>query len=594
MVMIPLLFLIALLAMPLLCFGSSIIAPASREISSGVFLSEWNLPGPVVIDVLEFDLSNRDYTIEMEFAHGKRNFAHRQPTSRIAAQRDDVVAAVNCSFFTAGIGISGLLSSNSNLIASPAPDSIRETWALQGSGKSWGVQKVVSSSASVRFLDSSGMDIDVLNNVRSPGKLALYTPVWGASTQSVTQGVEIVVEGVNYPMRSNKLMRGTITAVRKGQHSLNNPISEDGFILAACGSGADELISHATTGECVEVCFNLYPMRLNNAMTMCSGVKWLVKDGAPFQSTGTVLHPRTVVAWSGTRHWFITIDGRQPRYSIGASMGDMADFLVNMLHVENAINLDGGGSSSMVVDGLVVNSPSDGAKPAGTGKERPVPNALLLIKRDAVSRSVLRDDFTESGRALPWDEKFNCNPVVACQASCPGGDGYALKVLNRCMDYETVSIGEYGDTDYAVEAWVYCDYRPDVAVDGFERVGIFARDGGNGNFDSAQLGGGNCYALAFDSHDGRIRAALLRDGKLTDFCQSAPVARTASAWRLFRIECRRQRVRYLLDGKEIAEINDNTHRSGRAGIGYHEYFSNDENRRGAIIESFRMTPLSAN
>ena len=65
------------------------------------------------------------------------------------------------------------------------------------------------------------------------------------------------------------------------------------------------------------------------------------------------------------------VDGRQKK-RVGMNFEEMADFLLS-LGVTNAINLDGVGSTTMVVKGKVVNSPSD-----KTG-ERPVANSILVI-----------------------------------------------------------------------------------------------------------------------------------------------------------------------------------------------------------------------
>ena len=65
----------------------------------------------------------------------------------------------------------------------------------------------------------------------------------------------------------------------------------------------------------------------------------------------------------------MVVDGRQSA-SVGMSLGELANFF-QRLGVDSAMNLDGGGSSSMVVRGRVVNHPSDGF-------ERSVTNALLV------------------------------------------------------------------------------------------------------------------------------------------------------------------------------------------------------------------------
>jgi len=84
-------------------------------------------------------------------------------------------------------------------------------------------------------------------------------------------------------------------------------------------------------------------------------------------------HPRTAVGYdpSTRRFWLVVVDGRQAPYSGGMTLPELAALLEAFGAVE-AINLDGGGSSVMVVRGRAVNRPSD------TAGERPVVNALAL------------------------------------------------------------------------------------------------------------------------------------------------------------------------------------------------------------------------
>ena len=98
----------------------------------------------------------------------------------------------------------------------------------------------------------------------------------------------------------------------------------------------------------------------------------------------TARHPRTAIAYSkdGGSFYLVTVDGRQPGYSVGMSLDELADFLCNRLfefansgvNAYQALNLDGGGATTMVVSGQVANRPSD---PTG---ERPVANALLIVR----------------------------------------------------------------------------------------------------------------------------------------------------------------------------------------------------------------------
>ena len=87
------------------------------------------------------------------------------------------------------------------------------------------------------------------------------------------------------------------------------------------------------------------------------------------------LHPRTAIAGlhSG-KVLLVTVDGRQPGVSAGMSLFALADLLLELGAVE-AINLDGGGSTTMVIRDQVVNRPSD-----QTG-ERPVSDAILVFPK---------------------------------------------------------------------------------------------------------------------------------------------------------------------------------------------------------------------
>jgi len=87
-------------------------------------------------------------------------------------------------------------------------------------------------------------------------------------------------------------------------------------------------------------------------------------------------HPRTAVGYDAEENllWVIVVDGRQPDHSDGMTLPELAR-VFEALDVEEAVNLDGGGSTVMVLEGETVNRPSD------SGGERPVVNALA-IRRD--------------------------------------------------------------------------------------------------------------------------------------------------------------------------------------------------------------------
>ena len=84
------------------------------------------------------------------------------------------------------------------------------------------------------------------------------------------------------------------------------------------------------------------------------------------------LHPRTAVGTTADgRLLLVVVEGRQPGYSRGMTMRELAE-LLRRLGARSAMNLDGGGSSEMVVNGVVATRPSD-------GRERPVANGLVVL-----------------------------------------------------------------------------------------------------------------------------------------------------------------------------------------------------------------------
>jgi hypothetical protein len=88
----------------------------------------------------------------------------------------------------------------------------------------------------------------------------------------------------------------------------------------------------------------------------------------------TTRHPRTMIGEDGTSLWLVTVDGRQPALSLGMSFTELQG-LARRLGLRSALNLDGGGSTTMVVGGTVVNHPSD------QGGPRTVSDAILVLPR---------------------------------------------------------------------------------------------------------------------------------------------------------------------------------------------------------------------
>lgn len=123
---------------------------------------------------------------------------------------------------------------------------------------------------------------------------------------------------------------------------------------------------------------------------LLGGFPELLRDGAPVgdlevaarPSFAGVRHPRTAVGFSRSRSrlWIVVVEGRQATRSAGMTLPELADLLAS-LGAERALNLDGGGSSVMVLGARPVSRPSE------EGRERAVANALVVRSTSALCES---------------------------------------------------------------------------------------------------------------------------------------------------------------------------------------------------------------
>jgi Phosphodiester glycosidase len=208
-------------------------------------------------------------------------------------------------------------------------------------------------------------------------ELVLVTPRFGATTATGPDGVEAIVRN------------GLVTELREGGSA---PVPADGYVLSGSGDGADFLRAWAEPGARPALRLELRedgtPLPLEGSVV--NGGPALVRDGRFFvrsaeegflhpgepgfyYSFGIRRNPRTLagIRADGTL-LLVTIDGRQPDWSVGASFAESAD-VMQALGARQALNLDGGGSTTFTVGGTVVNRPSD-----ATG-ERPVSDGLFVM-----------------------------------------------------------------------------------------------------------------------------------------------------------------------------------------------------------------------
>lgn len=227
-------------------------------------------------------------------------------------------------------------------------------------------------------LDAGGEthSVDGVNRARGPNDLVVFTPEFGRATITDASGVEVVVES------------GQVTEVRDAAGA--TPIPRDGFIVSARGNARDWVLTHLTAGTRVRVQTSLQPVdpSRDNPWTEAEDI---LGAGPKLVTAGRVdvtdvrekmirtfasdLHPRTAIAALGDgRVLLLTADGRRAPERVGLTLDDLAALLIE-LGAREAINLDGGGSTAMVIEGKMVNFPTD-----ATG-ERPVSDAIVVRPR---------------------------------------------------------------------------------------------------------------------------------------------------------------------------------------------------------------------
>lgn len=201
-------------------------------------------------------------------------------------------------------------------------------------------------------------------------------------------GIEIVTTGPNDGVRtvsSFAARTGAVVAINGGHTWGGVPkISAHGGAFFGDGDAGD--IGQVVFGDGLATFvhqFDTYVAEPSHSEVI-SGLLTLVHDGVPAHDTlpndeytCSVQHPRTLVGLTADRRHLllVVVDGRNPGAGrLGMTCGEAADYMVS-LGAHWALNFDGGGSSEMIVDGNIVNVPSD-------GNERPIGSHLAVVRRD--------------------------------------------------------------------------------------------------------------------------------------------------------------------------------------------------------------------
>jgi hypothetical protein len=341
---------------------------------------------PVKINLLRLDLTK----VRLDVHHAFDKAIGVEPTSAIA-KRHGAIAAINAGFFrldnsefagdAAGVlVINGTVWSESqnNRVAIRIRNGDRRTEVFFDH---------LDLQTTLSYPSGQVLGLSGANRQRKAAEIIAYTPDFGERTLTDSLGAELIFRNCASSRRCEIAL-----AERAG----NSVIPKDGFVVSIGPNRSEEaapllavakskLDPRTKRAELVYEFRGRPQIRLNSTDDITNGVPQLIKNGKiditweqekAGRSFVEMRHPRTAVAkLKDGKFLMITVDGRQPGVSAGMTLQELAEYLFS-LGATDAMNLDGGGSTTMFLDGKIVNTPSD------KEGERKVSDAILVTLRD--------------------------------------------------------------------------------------------------------------------------------------------------------------------------------------------------------------------
>lgn len=328
---------------------------------------------PVKMNLLKLDLTK----VRLDVVHAMDSAIGTELTSSMA-KRHGALAAINAGFFRLDKSVfagdaAGILVIDNELYS----ESVNGRVMLMIENDP--VRTIVSIERQniTDFIETGDKSFDAgRNRERKKDDLVIFTKRFNRTSMTDDSGIEFLIQ-------NNKVAR---IFDQKG----DNEIPSDGYILSASGAMREELLKLLQIGSRV-VRFAKQtspvdptkPTLFKTAEDITNGVPQLIKNGKieiTWQEEKTnkgfvdTRHPRTAVAkLKDGKFLMMTVDGRSEA-SAGIGLEDLAKLLLEFGAVD-AMNLDGGGSTTMFLGGKVVNKPSD------KEGERKVGDAILVFPR---------------------------------------------------------------------------------------------------------------------------------------------------------------------------------------------------------------------
>ncbi|MGB9612753.1 MAG: phosphodiester glycosidase family protein [Candidatus Margulisiibacteriota bacterium] len=288
------------------------------------------------------------------------------------AEEQGAIAAVNGTYFAYTGKPLGTLLIDREIVATPIYD--RTAFIISEEQQAF----IDNILIDCYFLTPNGVRYTItgVNQGRGKEAVIMYTPVWGEKTETNNEGIEIVV--VNSLVKEIKLG--------------NSTIPKDGYVISFSGPASQFVAENVKVGDRIDPHIKIYPYATTpkGILHLISGGPRLVKNGIAYVSKyeekfkpdiaqGRAARTAVGITKDG-KVLLVTVDGlprdkkaRSEISSIGMTLEELSELMISLGAVE-AMNLDGGSSTTMWIDGRVVNQPVN-------GYQQQISNALVIRPR---------------------------------------------------------------------------------------------------------------------------------------------------------------------------------------------------------------------
>lgn len=389
-----------------------------------------------VVNILDINLNNPYTKMEVGLPNPLNSLKTTSSTAKENSYEGHrVVGAVNASYFF-GNGPTSLIAQNNKIVnygvlgeKYDSPTQKPVAFGVDKNGKAIADYYATNLSFTV---NGKTYPLNLIDSERTTDKNVLYTSA-KKTTGTNQWGMEIVVKNSSKSTKEVSFgdsFTGNVSSVTKYGEPGNSAIPEDGFVISVQNKTLAAELSTLPADTPIEVKIDIED-KWKDAQFILAAGPLLVKDGKvnismPNDSSfATTRSDRTAVAVdaTGTRVFLVTVDGRQSGYSNGTSLKDLASMLIAK-GAKYAINLDGGGSTTMVVrqpyttTPVVVNQSSDGRERRVSAILQVVNTApkgtVKKIKLSQMDGDILKGSTLELQAAQAFDEYMN--PVTVNQA----------------------------------------------------------------------------------------------------------------------------------------------------------------------------------